>query len=111
MRRRTFHRSLLALLAGAGPFAGAAACATRAASGDTRDLFFYLPDRGAVLALGRRCIEAGQRPASRRGFHARLEAAVAADFAAGRVVTVDGWVISETEARVAAALALAAAGR
>ena len=39
-----------------------------------------------------------------------LEAAVAEDFERGRVVLVDGWLLSQTEARAAAILALGGQG-
>lgn len=106
MRRRAFHRSLLALLAGGSLFVFASSRRARAPGNDSiGQFFFYLPDRRAVVALGRLAIMAGHRPAPRLEFGSEVYRTIAADFSAGRIVTVDGWVISETEARIAAAVA------
>ncbi len=43
-------------------------------------------------------------------FDAELDAAVKADFGEGRIVLLDGWMLSRTEARLAALVALERAG-
>lgn len=108
MNRRNFQTSLLALLA-AGSSSVTASPQTLSRLGPGLEgahrLFFYLPDASAVLALGRRCVDAGVRPAAGFGLDDGAAEAIRADFAAGRVVRIDGWLISESEARIAAALA------
>lgn len=118
MTRRRFGL-MLAMLCG-WPFAGSAGGrdAGRGAVASRRDspppgdglagLFYYLPDRSAVRRLGRAYVKRAAShafppvPAS----PAALETAIRADFAAGRVVALEGWIVSDTEARLAAALYL-----
>ena len=64
------------------------------------------PEEGSVAALVA-LLPAAVDPGARPGANLRAtRAEVAADFAAGRVDWVEGWLLSETEARVAALWAL-----
>lgn len=86
------------------------------------DLLSMLDDRNQVRELGRRyrsmvpeedgreplakALKGELRPGSSTGREARLEEKIRADFAAGRTVTLKGWVLSRTEARQCALFSL-----
>lgn len=72
----------------------------RAAAGDLAQL-------DGITRIGRRLLASGYRaPVARpETLAAGLEAAARADFAANRTLRVDGWVIAQAEADLAAAIA------
>jgi hypothetical protein len=57
------------------------------------------PSRLATLILGAPAVPEGREAA-------RVASRIRADFDAGRVVTVDGWIVSTTEARLCALCAI-----
>lgn len=79
---------------------GAVALAERSVPADLKALAASLEDRPLIReALATGC------PTTRKGL---VQDACAADFAEGRSVVVDGWVLSETEANLCAAKLLRA---
>ncbi len=82
-------------------------------------------DPGPARAVGAACLDGTGRPAigdlaadlgttvadlaalDRRALRRRLGHAIRADFSAGRVVAVEGWVLSRTETRLYALIAAA----
>ena len=68
-----------------------------------------LPRRPPAAELAGQ-IEEALAASSRPGLRAALAEAVTADFAARRMVSVDGWRLARTEARLFALAALVAAG-
>lgn len=66
------------------------------------------PPSEAMLAVGRLRLAHGPLdPDFSLPLAGRIGASVRADFAAGRTLTLDGWVLSRTEAELCARLALA----
>ena len=116
------RRSLLA--GGLGALAGAVAFAwndrQRARAERAGELVGMLRDRSAARRVGERLLADdpswGNAAALRRGLgaalggngglEARAARSIRRDFEAGHTVSVDGWVLSETEARLSALAAL-----
>jgi hypothetical protein len=130
MKRRSFLIAPAAVAAALAPGAGAGAACARsgnavAAAGEAlppaaRVLAAMLSDCDAAASIGRRCLAQGLVPAQTAAclrlagvgdadgerapgcFRNRC----ASDYAAGRTVSVDGWVLSFAEAGLFASLAL-----
>lgn len=65
-------------------------------------------DANYLAALLDELPEAAHGPAARGDLRRALARCRVADFAAGRTVAVDGWILARSEARLCAAVALAA---
>jgi hypothetical protein len=99
VRPRTLATALLAVLADprSAAVVGAAYLAVTPAEADREVLLTRL---ASALRLGRTVPETG-------ALRARLAARVERDFATGATCSVDGWVLSRTEARLGALAAVA----
>jgi hypothetical protein len=121
--RRSFLGTVLATVAGA--LSGWSCTRTpqqAILTGDT--LQALLPHRDSAVRLGRHYLAAipqeadaprlrtllagalGDAQTATGALHERVHQAIRADFAAGRVVDVNGWLLSQTEARLCALLSL-----
>jgi hypothetical protein len=100
LQRRSILKAALALLLPAG----------RAAASPAD--FFAHPESAAVIGRAYLEIAPDDAAASRLlpGDHDALRERIVDDFASGRTVRIDGWILAVTEARLCAAVALDQAG-